>query len=445
MRFCAPRHCGSSEMVARILLLTALFPTPALSQSQPSFELSSDSVLADEVVTITLSGVPPGEPVTVRLELHDTRGLWRSHATFVADGTGRVDLEQMAPVSGSYSGVAPMGLVWSVERDEAVEPQPASPSGNPPPVPIDLAAEVDGEIVATATFSRRAVALDVRVTEVREAGLVATFYQPPGDGPHPGMLVFGGSGGGVLGPWSYPGGIASWGYAVLALGYFGTDGRPPTLSRIPLEYFKTGLDWLGDHEAVDANRVGVFGGSRGAEVALLLGATYPGVKAIVALAPSHVVWAGCCDEAAFASPAWTYGGEPIPRVESEATPEDAARQADGLEPQLVHRFLALLENATDLERAIIPVERINGPVLLISGRDDYVWPSTLMADRIVARLERHGFRHPVAHVAYDNAGHAITRPFPSMVHTMGGTPEGNARAWVAHWRTMQEFLEANLR
>jgi dienelactone hydrolase len=47
------------------------------------------------------------------------------------------------------------------------------------------------------------------------------------------------------------------------------------------------------HPMVDAVRVAAVGNSKGGELALLLGATYPqDVKAVVGYAPSAVVWEG---------------------------------------------------------------------------------------------------------------------------------------------------------
>ena len=378
-----------------------------------------------------MSGLPAGRVVTVRLEQHDTAGLWRSHAIFVADDAGRVDLSRMAPLSGTYSGIAPMGLVWSVQRDGAVAPRERLPEPDLSPVTAQLTAEIDEVALARATLARHPVAPDVEVTPVRENGLVGMFYRPASDQPLPAMLVMGGSGGGLLGPDSYPGGLASRGYAVLALAYFGIEGRPPQLHLQPIEYFRTALDWLGAHPAVDGTRIGVFGSSRGGELVLLLGATYPRIAAVVAHVPSHVLWEGCCDPVALAAPAWTYEGNVLPHIQVDA------QSADDL--------VFALDDAEAVERAAIPVENINAPVLLISGRDDDVWPSTYMAEQVVERLRRHDFRHPVTHLAYDDAGHAIGRPHYRMFPALGGTPSGNARARAEHWEGMLRFLDDNLR
>ena len=243
-----------------ILLLPILLPIQSLAE--PAFEFPDGLVLFDETVPIVLSGLDPGRIVTIRLDQHDSAGLWRSHGIFVADAEGRVDVSHSAPLAGTYSGVAPMGLIWSVERDPTVEPRPAVPEPDLMPVVSRLSAEIDSETVATGTLTRYPVAPTSRWTEVREGGLVGVYYRPAGVGPFPSMLVMGGSGGGVPPPVQYPGGLASRGYAVLALAYFGIEGRPAQLQMLPIEYFKSGLDWLAARPEVDGERIGVFGSSR---------------------------------------------------------------------------------------------------------------------------------------------------------------------------------------
>jgi len=61
-----------------------------------------------------------------------------------------------------------------------------------------------------------------------------------------------------------------------------------------------------------------------------------------------------------------------------------------------------------VEKASIKVENINGPILLFSGNDDKIWPSSKMADMIEKRLEKNEFKHPFQNIKYDNAGHSIS-------------------------------------
>jgi dienelactone hydrolase len=225
------------------------------------------------------------------------------------------------------------------------------------------------------------------------------------------------------------GGLASRGYAVLALAYFGAPGLPRTLSNIPLEYFGTALQWMAAQPSVDPSRIGVLGLSRGAELALLLGAIYHVLHAVVAYMPGNVIARGCCD--AGTAVAWTLQGHPV--APAPAVP---------------------MRRSMSTARPEIPVEKINGAILLISGSDDEVWPSKAMADEIMARLRRNRFEYPFQHLTYEHAGHGIGRPFTSTMELnsrrhpltgrivrMGGTPSGTALARADSWRKMLAFLD----
>ena len=118
-------------------------------------------------------------------------------------------------------------------------------------------------------------------------------------------------------------------------------------------------------------------------------------------------------------------------------------------------FWCSMEDIAQVERASIPVENINGAVLLITGKDDRLWPSSYMADQVIDRLKLHEFSHPYSHLSYENAGHAIMIPywpvFTRIFHPVakiwlefGGTSYGNAVAQEDSWTKMFEFLDANL-
>lgn len=50
-----------------------------------------------------------------------------------------------------------------------------------------------------------------------------------------------------------------------------------------------------------------------------------------------------------------------------------------------------LENGDEFAAAIIPVENISGPILLLSAKDDALWPSKYMSEKIVSRLTENNF------------------------------------------------------
>ena len=413
------------------VVLALLFAGAAAGQQAPRLELSPESVMMDEPFRVAVSGLKPGQEITIRAE---GGAGWRSSGTFKADDRGRVDVAD------------PMKFVWSATAEDGVRP-PAGQIAQP----LRFTVEADGHPVATGTILRRAVAPDVRAVPVRERGLVGVAYYPPGAERRPAVIVVPGSQGGIPGPGSFVGGLASRGYVVLALAFFNAEGLPPLLDHIPLEYFATAVDWLKSQPTVDPARIGMMGTSRGGELALVLGATYPSAfRAIVANVPSSVVWPGLSNDSE--TPSWTLNGKPLEFVPSNFKPADL--QLSGRQ-----RFLNRMTDKAAMQRAAIPVERIAAPLLMFSGKDDQLWPSDIFAAQVVARLKAHNFKHPLEHYSYENAGHSIARPFVPTgdvqrvrIHPVskrpnvaGGTPEGQMRANIDAWEKLLAFLDKYLR
>ena len=115
-------------------------------------------------------------------------------------------------------------------------------------------------------------------------------------------------------------------------------------------------------------------------------------------------------------------------------------------------YEAGLKNETAVNKALIPVEKINGPVLLISGKDDHVWPSSQMAEMIMRRLQKYHHPYPDKNISYPGTGN-ITELFylPSAPVTLnqkidlGGNQLSNYRAGTASWGQVLNFLDKSLK
>jgi len=410
--------------------------------------------MVDEPLAIRLTGLEPRQRVTLRAaQTDDLQRTWRAHATFEADARGEVDVAAQAPLSGTYTDADGMGLIWSMAL-AADEPNQAPFFRKEPTLlPLELVAEVNDAQAARTTAQRLYVADGVERRVVREEGLVGTLFVPSGAGPHPVVITLSGSGGGLseAGAALY----ASHGYAGFALAYFNYEDLPQDLIEIPLEYFETAIGWLQRQPRLDSDRIAVSGTSRGGELVLLLGATFPAIKAVIAYVPSGIVHGGISRSGVRgASPAWTLRGEPITYIQPrpEKLSPEPPPPPRGQPIPLTPRFLRGLEDAEAAARAEIPVERINGPVLLISGKDDAMWPSERLAEIARRRFEAHQFAHTYRHLAYAGAGHMIGTPYqPTTVlasrHPLtgemfayGGTPKGYAGARADSWREVLEML-----
>jgi dienelactone hydrolase len=275
-----------------------------------------------------------------------------------------------------------------------------------------------GRSVAHTTIVRRWLTPGVR-HEIVRSGLYGEQFDPPGDGRRPAALVIGGSNGGLS-----TGGLAallaSHGYPAMALAYFKEPGLPTTLKDIPLEYFRRALGRLRARRDVDPRKVVVIGISRGGEGALLIGATFPRlVHGVVGLVPSNVVNPALDGHSA----AWTLHGRAVPHIAI----------ADWRNP-----------DPSDDPAAFIRAERIDGPILTLSGGDDALWPSSSYMTILHERLDKRHFRFAHHDIDYGKAGHLLGSAVPytpaAVVPSYGGSPAADAAARAALWPRMLAFM-----
>jgi dienelactone hydrolase len=406
----------------------------------------------DTELHIRLTGFPPRSAVSVSAQMRDSLGRpHRSDAVFETGDDGSVDLSTAAPTGGTYEGVDPMGLIWSMRV--AGEPDPAAGFNAAALPPASVTFSASG---VARTVDRLRVPDGIERVVASGDGLVGTLFHPAGGGPHPGIILLGGAEGGLHELDAAL--LAGYGFAVLALAYFGAPGVPPELVNIPLEYFASAIAYLRGLEQVDGERLGIVGGSRGGEAALLVGATYPEIRAVVSTVGSGVMTQGIPIRRSFleiletAAPSWTLGGQPLPYLPNVVPDELRKQVADGGPVELGLTFRAALENRDAVDRATIPVERINGPVLLVSTGDDRGWPSAELSEIAMRRLAGRRGRH----VSYPDAGHPIApppytpttdlvMPGPGVMFASGGTPAANAHARADAWRQTVAFFTESLR
>ena len=293
---------------------------------------------------------------------------------------------------------------------------------------------------------------------VEAEGLVGTLFRPSTSASRPAVVALGGAGGGLSEGGAK--GLVSQGFAVLVLAYFGVGALPRELVEIPLEYFERAVAWLRAQPGVEADRVAVVGNSKGAELALLLGATYPeDVRAVVGYAPSPIVWQAIPFDREFyyggpRSP-WSFRGEPVPFVPlARPLPSELLRMTGAvLEGRAISArpfYERALGARAVVDAASIAVEKIKGPVLLISGTDDGLWPSTPFSEMAMERLKAHDHPFRFEHLRYEGAGHLLALPGYEPKESwgrnleLGGSPEANEFANTDSWPKVLGFLKESL-
>jgi len=187
------------------------------------------------------------------------------------------------------------------------------------------------------------------------------------------------------------------GYAFLAVAYFGTAETPELLDRISLNAIYDSIMRVAQHPLINKERIILYGGSRGAELVLNLASRYNNLAAVIAMVPPHVSLPSKFGWRATAS--WTYKNEDIPYVKASGKSMQLIWDGD-----FYAGFVELLKDEKLINGAEIEVEKINCPVLIMSAKNDEVWPSEYMAGKIMDRLKSNNFSYHYEHISFDG-GH----------------------------------------
>lgn len=408
------------------------------------FVIEPDRALCDQPVAITLDGLPTNVPVTIRLQFADDRQqIWESSAEFLAGPAGRLDLRSAKPIRGTYTEADAMGLFWSLRlRDDGSEsafPFLFSATRSAQPFVCRVTGEVNDSVVATGKIIRQFYADSVERREIIRPGFVATLFRPRALGSYPAAITVGGSGSNFGWARQVAGLLASYGRAAIAIAYFdwvGEYGLPTELVEIPLETVEQAIEHLRQQPGIDLTDLTMLGFSKGAEMALLAATCYSAIKRVVAYMPSSVVWEGIRQKPGNPLSSWSYRGQQLPFIENSRQGNHYPNMV-----QMIQQIQSGAPVAHELTRAVIPVEQVGGPILLISGANDRVWPSAAMAELIRARLRQFHSPFDSQHLCLSVSDHAVGIPFlpyadvdPAYISTI-------AQETITAWQTVKRFLD----
>lgn len=398
-----------------------------------------EEVRIDEAFSVELTGIPTKivEVAVTAVDFDDRE--WTASATYGVED-GALDLGQAAPVERELDGGL-MALLQEARADIERSYFPNWETGDSVRVTVSDGEKTVGKTSVDRTYG------DVTWERTDSDEFVGWLSEPPGEESLPGVVVLHGSGGqparGVAQM------LAANGFSALALQYFEWGQReellPSELVEVPLEFVERGAEWLLNRNRVAGEQVGVWGASKGGELALLVGSRFDTVGPVVSLNGSGFVWEGVGESEISVGSSWAVDGEPLPYV-----PVLRDRELWGVtEPrELEPAYTASFKDADErtVERATIPIEECTGPVLLVSGGDDRLWNSAEFHGVATERLDEHDREYD--HHIYEGAGHAIRYPYlpaanreESELYVNGGTTEGYAEADADYWPRVVETFE----
>lgn len=233
--------------------------------------------------------------------------------------------------------------------------------------------------------------------------------------------------------------------AVAYYDYYGNYGLPNELVNIPIENFASCINWLRGRREVNGDSIGIIGISKGGELALLLGSMFPeDLKTAVAFNGSMYMLQGIRIGSDEKLASWSYNGKPFGFL---SYPDSYQSSMDFDKSKLHEIHTWTIQNATDAEKehARIPVERIQGNLLLITGDKDETGPTSDMSAEIVQIIQRNSSHCNVTHLRYPEAGHGFHIPnLPPNSLAPHVAVSDIARAERDAWGKMLTFLREHL-
>lgn len=388
----------------------------------------------DKPLQLKVEGLSPNKPVELRSKVVDDRGIvFKASAQYKADELGQVDVSRAASLGGSYTGVEPMGLFWSLlpeKRHSKILKKTAES-----PMQVEISAVNQGKVLASEISYREFMPEGMKRIPVMEGRLRGVLFVPPGKGPFPGIIdlyTFGGSLSEVRASL-----LSSKGFVVLALAYIGYQGLPKNPKQLDLEYFEEAVEFLRSRSEVEGPGVGVISISHSGGLAMYMASLFSGISAAV------------CINACTANTVIPirYKDRLIPAI-----PPSLWRI------RITRSLLLTIRDVTpDPEKhraSLIPIERATCHFLFAASEDDHNWRSPFFAKQAADILKRHN-KDSYSLVVYPKAGHFLEPPHmpycPSCVHgavgtavAFGGEPKAHAEAQLDLWERVQHFFKSHL-
>lgn len=411
------------------------------------------AALCDQKIDLCVSELPPNAKVKINAVMNfpwAPNTQFESAALFTANAQGEVDVSTQKPDSGSYDFINSMGLIVSMtsQNPKAME-QIARNISIDESLFIEISVRC-GDEHTSVRLERWFKAPEVK-REIISDGFVGEFFYS-GNPQNQTIVWLGGSGSNLAVNALICAPLASHGFNVLSVPFFGEANLPGQLSRIPIEYFERVFDWLAHCPQTAGKTVQILGMSKGAEAALLLASRYPMIKKVAVWAPH----AYCFQGLAFKNESsWTYSGKDIEyiRLKNRWLLADVLNCMVKNKPfgftNIYKKGLALAKNKED---ARIKIENARADLLLITGTDCGMWNTYDGCLEVMETLRKNNYPFVYNWVVYEQAGEPYLVPYvipvsmnsvkmaPRLTLSTGGTLEGNARAQAGAWEKTLEFF-----
>lgn len=208
-----------------------------------------------------------------------------------------------------------------------------------------------------------------------------------------------------------------------------------------LEYFEEAAEWLVKHPSVISGGVGMMGVSKGAEIALMMAVHRKDiVKAIIPISTSYII-----------------SVTPF-KVKGKLTGAyyDTFKARRSEEGGLILRECVPVCGLDKMDPpVVIPVEKIDCPVLIICGESDENVSGYEMAQEVLIRMKSNGKGDLCTVLSYPGTGHLIEPPFAPHCYesyhklfkvnfVWGGNAKDHSKAQGDSWGEIKKFFKEHL-
>lgn len=198
--------------------------------------------------------------------------------------------------------------------------------------------------------------------------------------------------------------FADNGFSALAMSYYGSEGLPRKMRAVPLEMFECAA---AEMKKYGFEKIGIYGNSKGGGMALIAASQISCFSLCIAVSATAHIFQGSgrsCENPCKSMAA--YHGRDFPYVPNDDMMKLFAKRC--IKERKV-RLLYLIEEweKKGCAENEIPVEKINGEILLITASHDESVPAKADAELLMNRLKAHNFPYPYRHVNSETGSHNL--------------------------------------
>lgn len=163
--------------------------------------------------------------------------------------------------------------------------------------------------IAHSEFRGKVQNTGVKLQETSNKSFYGTLY--PSDKKDKAIIVVSGSDGGIKWAQKIAKKFSLNKVTALAVAYWGIKDAPNNLSLVPIETVLSAVCWLNEK---GYKKVGTYGVSKGAELALTSASFISQIEFVIAVSPACCVFEGIAKPSYSGTSSWTWKGEPLPYV-----------------------------------------------------------------------------------------------------------------------------------